>query len=225
MEREEFLRRWSAAHGGAGTGGLVGIWLTLAHALARPLARAGAGPNAVTVLGLLVALSALAPASAGGRWAVLGFALVVLSGLLDNLDGAVALLTGRATRWGAVLDAVCDRVADAGYVVAFWLLGAPGWLAVLAGGLTGLQEYLRARATAAGMAEVGVVTVSERPTRVIVTAMFLLAAGVYPDAAGTWAGLGAGVWAGLGAVGLVQLAVTVHRRLADPPEGVRREGA
>jgi phosphatidylglycerophosphate synthase len=213
VERQEYLRRWSELHGGAGTGGVVGLWLRLTHAAARPLARAGAGPNAVTVLGLLVALAALPVAAAGGRWPVLACAVVVLSGLFDNLDGAVAVLTGRATRWGSVLDAVCDRVADAGYLVALWLVGAPAWLAVTAGGLMGLQEYLRARAGSAGMSEVGVVTVSERPTRVIVTAMFLLAAGVYPDSAGTWACAGAAVWAGLGAVGLAQLAVVVRRRL------------
>lgn len=218
MDREEYLRRWSDLHGGAGTGGLVGFWLSLTHALARPLARAGAGPNAVTLLGLVVALAALLPAAAGGRWPVLAFLVVVLSGLLDNLDGAVAVLTGRTTRWGYVLDSVCDRVADAGYVVALWLVGAPGWLAALAAGLTGLQEYLRARAGAGGMSEVGVVTVSERPTRVIVTAMFLLAAGVYPGDAAGWATAGAGVWAGLGAVGLVQLTLVVRRRLGAPQD-------
>ena len=219
MEREEYLRRWSALHGGASTGGLVGFWLSLTHALARPLARAGAGPNAVTVLGLLVALAALPPAAAEGRWPVLAFAFVVLSGLFDNLDGAVAVLTGRATRWGAVLDSVCDRVADAGYVLALWLVGAPGWLAVAAGGLAGLQEYLRARAGASGMSEVGVVTVSERPTRVIVTAMFLLAAGIYPGAADTWAAAGTAVWVALSLVGLGQLTREVRHRLTGQPGG------
>ena len=214
MERDEYLRRWSDLHGGASTGGLVGLWLRLAHAAARPLVRLGAGPNAVTVAGLLVALAAIPVATAGGRWPVLAFAVVVLSGLMDNLDGAVAVITGRTTRWGYLLDSVCDRVADAGYVLALWLVGAPGWLAVLAGGLTGLQEYLRARAAAAGMTEVGVVTVSERPTRVIVTAMFLLAAGVYPGWAQGWATAGTALWAGLGAGGLVQLTRQVRCRLA-----------
>ena len=213
MDRQEYLSRWSDLHGRASNAGLVGIWLRLAYVLARPLARIGAGPNTVTVAGLLVAVTAVPVASPGGRWPLLAALVVGLSGLLDNLDGAVAVLTGRATRWGAVLDSFCDRVADAGYGVALWLVGAPGWLAVLAGGVTGLQEYLRARAAAGGMAEVGVVTVSERPTRVIVTAMFLLAAGVYPGSAPAWAAAGTGVWAGLGSVGLVQLTRQVRRLL------------
>ena len=40
--------------------------------------------------------------------------LVGASGLLDNLDGAVAVLSGRTSRWGFVLDSGCDRLADAG---------------------------------------------------------------------------------------------------------------
>jgi CDP-diacylglycerol--glycerol-3-phosphate 3-phosphatidyltransferase len=75
-----------------------------------------------------------------------------------------------------------------------------------------LQEYARARAGAGGLAEAAVITVWERPTRVIVTAAFLLAAGVLLD--GLWVRLGAAAWVGLGAVGLVQLLVAVRRRLA-----------
>jgi CDP-diacylglycerol--glycerol-3-phosphate 3-phosphatidyltransferase len=141
--------------------------------------------------------------------------LVVASGLLDNLDGAVAVLSGRTSRWGFVLDSGCDRLADAAYCVALLLAGAPAWAAVTGAGLAWLQEYVRARAAVAGMPEVGVVTVSERPTRVIVTAMFLLGAGLYPAAAQVWAAAGAGAWTVLGAAALVQLLIVVRRRLAD----------
>jgi CDP-diacylglycerol--glycerol-3-phosphate 3-phosphatidyltransferase len=61
------------------------------------------------------------------------------------------------------------------------------------------------------MSEVGVITVWERPTRVIVTAAFLLCAGLFADE--VWAGLGAAAWVGLGMVGLGQLLVVVRRRL------------
>jgi CDP-diacylglycerol--glycerol-3-phosphate 3-phosphatidyltransferase len=73
-----------------------------------------------------------------------------------------------------------------------------------------LHEYARARAAAGGMTEVGVVTVWERPTRVIVTATFLAAAAALGD---PWPTLGAWAWVGLGIVGLVQLLVAVRRRL------------
>jgi CDP-diacylglycerol--glycerol-3-phosphate 3-phosphatidyltransferase len=211
--REEYLREWSALHGDASTGGLVGWWLGLTYRPARRLAVLGVSPDAVTAAGLVVALAAMAPAAAGGRWPVLAAVVVAVSGVLDNVDGAVALLAGRTSRRGFVLDSAGDRLADAAYVAALWLAGAPGPLAVAGGALAWWQEYVRARAAVAGMPEVGVVTVAERPTRVIVTAMFLLGAGLYPAAAPVWAAAGAAAWTTLGAVGVVQLGITVARRL------------
>jgi CDP-diacylglycerol--glycerol-3-phosphate 3-phosphatidyltransferase len=88
----------------------------------------------------------------------------------------------------------------------------------------GLQEYARARAGNAGMTEIGVVTLWERPTRVIVTALFLLGAGIYLDAAAGWATAGAAAWATLGAVGLSQLLVVVRRRLTGTTTDETRSG-
>jgi ABC-type phosphate transport system auxiliary subunit len=44
--------------------------------------------------------------------------------------------------------------------------------------------------------------------------MFLLGAGVFSGAGHLWATAGAAAWAVLGVVGLVQLLLVVHRRLA-----------
>jgi CDP-diacylglycerol--glycerol-3-phosphate 3-phosphatidyltransferase len=118
-----------------------------------------------------------------------------------------------------VLDSVVDRVSDALYLVALWVVGAPGWLCVVGGALMGLQEYTRARAGNAGMSEIGVVTIWERPTRVIVTAMFLLGAGLYAASAQQWATAGAAAWATLGVVGLAQLVVVVRRVLRGDGAG------
>jgi phosphatidylglycerophosphate synthase len=168
-------------------------------------------PDALTAAGLLVALAALVPAWLGGRWATLAAAVVLVSAAADSLDGAVAVLAGRETRWGHVLDSVADRVADVAYLAVFWLLGAPGWICALAGAALFLLEYARARANAAGMDDVGVVTVGERPTRVVVTAVFALCGGLIDP---IWHGLGAVVIAALALVGLAQLLVAVRRRLA-----------
>ena len=51
-----------------------------------------------------------------------------------------------------------DRIGELGWLAAFWVAGAPGWLVVAAGAASWLHEYLRARATAGGMAEIGAVT-------------------------------------------------------------------
>jgi CDP-diacylglycerol--glycerol-3-phosphate 3-phosphatidyltransferase len=214
MPRAEYLDRWTALHGGVPATGLVGGWLAMAHTLARPLVRLRVGPDGVTLLGLAVALAALWPASVGGRAALAVALVVTVAGVLDNLDGAVAVMTGRVTRWGAVLDAVCDRLADAVFVGCLWLLGAPGWLVVAGGAVAWLHEYLRARAAAGGMSEVGVVSISERPTRIVVTVMFALGAGIYPGAAERWALAGAAAWLVVGVVGFVQVVVVVRRRLA-----------
>jgi CDP-diacylglycerol--glycerol-3-phosphate 3-phosphatidyltransferase len=168
-------------------------------------------PDLVTTLGVLVSGAAVGVAGAGGRWLLLSAFAVAASGLLDGVDGAVAVLTDRATRWGFVLDSVADRLSDLGYLLTLWLAGAPGWLCAAGGALMLLQEYLRARAAAAGMSEIGVVTVSERPTRVIVTAAFLLGAGLFGD--DVWASLGAAGWVALGIVGLAQLLPVVRRAL------------
>jgi CDP-diacylglycerol--glycerol-3-phosphate 3-phosphatidyltransferase len=191
----------------------VGWWLRFTYRLAVPLVRLRVGPDAVTVLGLLVAVAVLLPASRGGRWPLLGVVLVVVSGVLDNLDGAVAVLARRTTPWGFVLDSLCDRISDAAYVGALALAGGSWPLAVTGAALAWLHEYARARAAVAGMPEIGVVTVSERPTRVIVTAMFLLGAGLYPASAHGWALAGTAAWVTLGVVGLGQLLVVVRRRL------------
>jgi phosphatidylglycerophosphate synthase len=217
-DREGYFDRWSALHGGYDPreSGWARWWLGITFRSARPLARRGVLPDVLTLLGVVVALAVVVLADAGGRWPLLAIAVVVLSGLLDNLDGAVAVMTDRATRFGAVLDSVVDRVSDGLYLVALWRLGAPGELAVAAGALMVLQEYARARATAGGMDDVGVVTVWERPTRVVVTAFTLLGAGLCTAHATEAALLGAAAWAGLGAIGLTQLLVVVRRRLSIP---------
>jgi CDP-diacylglycerol--glycerol-3-phosphate 3-phosphatidyltransferase len=211
-----YLERWAPLHGGyePAAASLAGRWLSLAYVLARPLAARGVSPHALTAWGVLVSAAVAVVAAPGGRWPLAAVAIVVLAGLLDNLDGAVAILSGRTTRWGFVLDSLADRLSDAAYLLPLWFLGAPGPLCVAGGSLMVLQEYARARAGNAGMREVGVVTVWERPTRVVLTAFLLLACGLLPAHADLLATLGATAWVVLGAVGLSQLMLVVHRRLA-----------
>jgi CDP-diacylglycerol--glycerol-3-phosphate 3-phosphatidyltransferase len=214
-----YLALWSAQHGGYDPrgNGFVHGWLRLTYLVAAPAARRGVSPNGLTALGVLVCALVPALAAPGGGWPLLAVPVIVASGLVDGVDGAVAVLTGRVTRFGAVLDGVADRLGEALYVLALWLLGAPAWVCVLAGGLAVLQEYARARAGAAGMTEIGVVTVSERASRIVVTAFTLgfagLAGVVLPGAVDVVALIGTGAWAALGAVGLTQFLVAARRHL------------
>lgn len=82
----------------------------------EPLARqlTWVHPNTLTLTAFGVAVLGGAAFALADRWPVL-FALgglcAVLYGLLDALDGAVARLTGRTSRWGDFLDHSLDRLA------------------------------------------------------------------------------------------------------------------
>jgi phosphatidylglycerophosphate synthase len=215
LSRREYLAAWSQWHGGTGTESrLVRGWLSTAYALARPVS--GLPPVVATAAGLLVAAAAVLPAAVGGGWLVAAGVLVGLSGLLDSLDGALAIGTGRASRRGFVLDSVVDRLTEAAYASALWVAGAPGWLAAAFGALCWLPDYLRARAGQAGVTETGALSVWERPTRVLMTGFTLGGAGVMAAVDGpvvpvVVAGTAVGVL--LGVVGVAQLGVSLRRML------------
>jgi phosphatidylglycerophosphate synthase len=212
---DAYLARWRQLHGGYDPRGsrLLHGWLRLSYAAARPLAVAGVAPDVLTLWGLWCALAVLVAALGGGRWLLAAALLLGVSGLADSLDGCVAVLTDRATRWGYVLDSLVDRVADVVYLLALVAAGGAAWAAVAAGTALFLLEYLRARAGNAGVEEIAVVTVGERGARVALCAGGLLSAGLFAERAALVAGSTLGVLALLGAVALVQLAVAVRRRL------------
>jgi len=219
LSREEYLVAWSRWHGGTDPAAsrLVRGWLSTAYALARPLAPLP--PVAVTALGLVVAGLAVLPAAAGGWWLVAAGLLVGLSGLLDSLDGALAIATGRASRRGFVLDSAVDRLTEAAYAAALWLAGAPGPLAAAFGALCWLPDYLRARAGQAGVSETGSISVWERPSRVAFAGFTLGGAGIVsgiPGAAVVVVTTGAAVGTALGVVGVAQLGLALRRALGGP---------
>ncbi len=210
LSREQHHAEWSRLHGGVAPRGLVSWWLDVVRLLAGPLARARVPADLVTVAAGVVAVAAAWSAWRGAA-AVAGL-LVLLSGLLDGIDGTVAVLRGTARPWGALLDAVVDRVADALLLLALWAVGAPAAVCLAAGVLGFLLEYARVRAGVLGVTGVEVLTVGERPTRVLVSGLFLLAAGLRPEPA-TWVSIGAWVLVVVGVVALVQLLVALRGRL------------
>jgi len=210
----EYLRQWSALHGGVEPSvGLVRGWLRLVYALARRPARAGVPPSAVTLAGVVMTAAAVPAAAGGGRWPVLAAAAIGLAGLLDSLDGAVAVLSGRVSRWGGLLDSVADRVGEVALGAVLVVLGAPLWLVGVGVSAGWLLEYVRARAGALGVADAGVISVGERPTRTVLVAMFALAAGIHPPQSGLLAVLAGAALALLSVVGLAQVLVAVRRLL------------
>ncbi|HEV7898988.1 MAG TPA: CDP-alcohol phosphatidyltransferase family protein [Planosporangium sp.] len=209
MTWDEYATGWRELHGGydprAGSPFVRG-WLRLAYLVGRVAVGLRATPAVVTGIGLVLSLGV--PVSA--RFPFLAAVLVLLSAVADSIDGAVAVLTGRAARSGQVYDGLADRISEASWLVALWLLGPPGWLLLGCGGLSWLHEYVRARAAAAGMSEIGVVTVAERPTRVIFAVASLVVAGFHWKAGVT---VTVGIWTLLAAVGFGQLLATVRAKL------------
>jgi CDP-diacylglycerol--glycerol-3-phosphate 3-phosphatidyltransferase len=222
---EGYLDRWSRAHGGydVRSSRPTMAWLRLVHRLAAPLARRRVAPAWVTVTGGVGAIAVSGVAGLGGRWPLLAAALVVIVALLDGIDGAVAEITDSASAWGRVLDQLVDRIGDLSMVAGLWLLGAPGLLCAAAAVLTIFDESIRGSAAAEGMSEVGLVTIAERPTRLLIGGLSFAAAGIVPSVAGMITFVGASLWAVLALVATVQLVVNVRRRLRGLARNVARD--
>jgi phosphatidylglycerophosphate synthase len=219
---EGYIDRWSRAHGDydVRSSRPTMFWLRLAHTLGAPLARRGVRPSSVTAVGGVGAVAISVAASFGGRWALLAAGLVVVVALLDGVDGAVAELTDSATAWGRVLDQLVDRIGDLSMLVGLWALGAPGPVCAAAGALTLLDESMRGSAAAEGMAEVGLVSIAERPTRLVIGGVSLAVAGIVPSVAVLLVSIGAGLWAILALGTTTQLLVNIGRRLGRRPRNV-----
>ena len=78
----------------------------------NPIARSlNINPNIVTVISPFIAV--LAAYSFAKHLLIFGCIAILLSGLLDVIDGAVARYHDRSSKFGAFLDSTMDRFADA----------------------------------------------------------------------------------------------------------------
>jgi len=140
--------------------------------LARLFLKLGISPDVVTIVGTFgVCLGALVFYPRHEFfW---GTIVVSVFALSDTLDGVMARLSGRSTRWGAYLDSTLDRVADSaifgGLVLWYSGDGNTPYLAALALAcliLGSVVSYAKARAEGLGMtANVGI---AERAERLVV---------------------------------------------------------
>jgi CDP-diacylglycerol--glycerol-3-phosphate 3-phosphatidyltransferase len=139
--------------------------------LARFLARVGVTPDMITVTGTVGATAAALICYPRGDFFV-GTLFIWGFVMLDMVDGAVARVGGLTSRFGAVLDSSCDRIADAAVfgTLAWWFarqdqpaLLAAALLCLVLGSLT---SYIKARAEGAGFTcNVGI---AERTERLII---------------------------------------------------------
>ena len=98
---------------------------SLSEPLARLLAPTPVTPNQVSFLSFLVALGALASFAVGQP--IAAGLLIQAASVVDGVDGGLARLQGRTSRFGAVFDAVLDRYADAAIVggMTWWAWSHP----------------------------------------------------------------------------------------------------
>ncbi len=125
----------------------VGAWLV----------RAGLTPNAMTIIGTIGTVASALVFFPLDRL-FLGSVLVTVFVLFDLLDGSMARTSGQVTKFGSVLDASCDRIADGVLfgAIVWWALVVAGDRITGAAALVSLVaaqviSYIKARAEAAGL--------------------------------------------------------------------------
>jgi phosphatidylglycerophosphate synthase len=160
MTKNEFYLAWSKLHGDVKIAGIVKGWLSTSFSTSKALARIRVTPNALTILGLVFGV--LLYMNANAIWAPL---ILVISLICDGVDGSLAIITGKSSKWGALLDSVVDRLTEVFWILALYSLGVDSKILIAVLILASAQEYLRARAGGVGLTQVGVVTVAERPVR------------------------------------------------------------
>lgn len=204
MDKNEFFTTWSKLHGGAKIEGVVKTWLQISYASAKFLSKLRVTPNLLTFAGLFFAIALWQFANS---WAAALF--LVLSLFFDGIDGSLAILQKKTSKFGAFTDSFVDRISEVFWALALYKLGAPASLVFVALLATFIQEYLRARAGGLGHEEVGIVTICERPVR---------ASLIFTAIVANLVGLGlvtaiSIIWVAMQFIALSQLTGSLYKRL------------
>lgn len=153
-----------------------GSFKLLLEPLAKWLGSRNTNPNWLTTVGFVLSIFAAYEIARGKL--VVGGVLVLISGLFDTIDGAVARKTGRVTRFGAVYDSTIDRYSEVAvfFGLGIFLIGHHFYFtsvaAVFAIGGSIMVSYVRARAETLGFkANVGL---ARRQERVVILGFGLL---------------------------------------------------
>lgn len=199
----------------------------LAQPMGLALARAGLSPNALTLIGFLIACAA-GVAAAAQAWLLAGI-LVIGGGVFDMFDGMVARATGKVSKAGAFLDSTFDRWGEGVvYIGIAWGavelgLTRPIVLATVAMSSAFMVSYTRARAESLGFAPptgMAAVGLAPREVRLVILTLGLVLAGVLPGLpAGTGEGAGGAAYplpavaleAALGLIALLATITTIQR--------------
>ena len=133
--------------------------------IARIVAKHLRNPNIITLTGLIISFGV--PISAAMGLVSLALLLLITSAYMDILDGAVARVLGRVSRFGAILDSFSDRVTEFNYLFALAILGLSPYLAMIMLTLSFLISYLRSKGELQGIRMEGV-GILERGERILI---------------------------------------------------------
>jgi phosphatidylglycerophosphate synthase len=124
-------------------------------------------PNMISTVGIIPSVIA-AFLLAYGYFVSAGI-LILIGGLLDMMDGKLARLTNRVSKFGALYDSTLDRLAEIamyiglGYYFVFQGMHFTSLLVVIAAGGSVMVSYVRARAESHGFTcNVGLMRRGER---------------------------------------------------------------
>lgn len=94
----------------------------LLNSIALALNALGLSPNGLTLIGF-IAMCLIGLILANGYMA-LGGVLIIAAGIFDALDGTLARLTNRVSKFGAFLDSTTDRFAEGAIFlgIMFWYM-------------------------------------------------------------------------------------------------------
>ena len=139
----------------------------ITYPIGRILGRLGIHPNVVTFAGFVLNIIAGAVLSTGSY--IIGGVLVIFASSVDALDGALARVSDKKTRFGAFLDSTLDRLSEGAlfFGLLMWFVKENMVLEtyliyfVVLGSI--MVSYTRARAEGLGFeCKVGILTRMER---------------------------------------------------------------
>jgi CDP-diacylglycerol--glycerol-3-phosphate 3-phosphatidyltransferase len=145
--------------------------------IARFISRTGLSPNVITVIGFVLMVGVAVVLGWGHLF--LGGLLIVAAALFDAVDGTLARMMGRTSRFGAFLDSTLDRFSEAIIFLGLfiYLIGQDQKLeliliyATVVGSL--MVSYARARAEGIGVPlKDGLFTRFERVSLLVIGLIF-----------------------------------------------------
>ena len=131
------------------------------------LANYGFSPNSMTIMSLVVAIGSAYLYTL--RLPVIAAFFIILTGIIDMFDGAIARTTGRVTKFGATFDHVIDRYAEFFIIIGIIYAGYTSWIFgffSLFGML--MASFTRAKAESVGGLKACTVGIAERQEKLLI---------------------------------------------------------